>query len=71
MSAASVRVRSADRRHRHGRNKPEWTEGIISALAATNIRGEVPAFEGPYFQSRNADRHREVAQQLFAAGQAY
>jgi glutamyl-tRNA synthetase len=53
------------------RNKPEWTEGIISALAATNIRGEVPAFEGPYFQSRNADRHREVAQQLFAAGQAY
>jgi glutamyl-tRNA synthetase len=69
MSAAPVRVRSADRRHRRGRNKPEWTEGIISALAAINIHGEDPAFE--YFQSRNADQHREVAQQLFAASQAY
>lgn len=53
------------------RNKPEWTEGIISALAAIGIHGEDPAFEGPYFQSHNADRHREAAQQLFAAGRAY
>ncbi|MFI5819505.1 glutamate--tRNA ligase [Streptomyces rishiriensis] len=53
------------------RNKPEWTEGIISALAAIGIDGEDPAFEGPYFQSHNASRHREAAQQLFAAGRAY
>ncbi|KAA6217525.1 glutamate--tRNA ligase [Streptomyces filamentosus] len=53
------------------RNKPEWIDGIVDALAAIGIHGEDPAFEGPYFQSHNADRHREAGLQLFAAGRAY
>lgn len=53
------------------RNKPEWTEGIIGALASIGISEADPAFEGPYFQSHNADRHREAAQRLYAAGRAY
>ncbi|MEU5084036.1 MULTISPECIES: glutamate--tRNA ligase [Streptomyces] len=53
------------------RNKPEWIDGIISALAAIGIHDEDPAFEGPYFQSHNAGRHREAAEGLFAAGRAY
>ncbi|MEU5432054.1 glutamate--tRNA ligase [Streptomyces sp. NPDC020719] len=53
------------------RNKPEWIDGIINALAAIGISEADPAFEGPYFQSHNADRHREAAQQLHAAGRAY
>ncbi|MFB6643145.1 glutamate--tRNA ligase [Streptomyces chartreusis] len=53
------------------RNKAEWIDGIISALAAIGINDADPAFEGPYFQSRNADRHREAAQQLYTAGRAY
>ncbi|GAA2372362.1 glutamate--tRNA ligase [Streptomyces cuspidosporus] len=53
------------------RNQPEWVEGIISALAAIGINESDPAFEGPYFQSQNAGRHREAAEQLYAAGKAY
>ncbi|WP_370065549.1 glutamate--tRNA ligase [Streptacidiphilus sp. MAP5-3] len=53
------------------RNKPEWIDGIISALAAIGISKDDPAFEGPYFQSHNADRHREAAAQLRDAGRAY
>lgn len=53
------------------RNQPEWVDGIISALAAIGINESDPAFEGPYFQSQNADRHREAADQLYAAGKAY
>ncbi|KUJ67833.1 glutamate--tRNA ligase [Streptomyces albus subsp. albus] len=53
------------------RNRSEWIDGIIGALAAIGINESDPAFEGPYFQSHNADRHREAAQQLFAAGKAY
>ncbi|MDX3224722.1 glutamate--tRNA ligase [Streptomyces sp. ME19-01-6] len=53
------------------RNQAEWVEGIISALAAIGINESDPAFEGPYFQSQNADRHREAAEQLYAAGKAY
>ncbi|WP_461036843.1 glutamate--tRNA ligase [Streptomyces mayteni] len=53
------------------RNQPQWVEGIIGALASIGIHAEDPAFEGPYFQSHNADRHREAAQQLHAAGKAY
>ena len=53
------------------RNKPEWIDGIISALAAIGINKSDPAFEGPYFQSHNADRHREAGLQLLAAGHAY
>lgn len=43
------------------RNKPEWIDGIVSALAAIGIHGEDTAFEGPYFQSHNAARHSEAA----------
>jgi glutamyl-tRNA synthetase len=53
------------------RNKPEWIQGIISALAAIGISDADPAFEGPFFQSHNADRHREAATGLHAAGKAY
>ncbi|WP_285496509.1 glutamate--tRNA ligase [Actinomadura sp. NBRC 104425] len=51
------------------RNKPEWTEGIIRALAWLGIDGE--EYEGPYFQSANADKHREAAARLREQGRAY
>ncbi|MFF3869610.1 glutamate--tRNA ligase [Micromonospora sp. NPDC001898] len=51
------------------RNKPEWTEGILSALDWIGIaRG---SYEGPHFQSSYAGEHRAAAQRLFEAGQAY
>ena len=51
------------------RNKPEWTEGIISALAWMGI--EPGTYEGPYFQSEYAPAHVAAARTLFAAGNAY
>lgn len=53
------------------RNRPEWTEGIISALAWIGIHSESPLFEGPYFQSSYADQHRETAARLHKEGRAY
>lgn len=53
------------------RNRPEWTEGIISALAWLGISGESERFEGPYFQSANRERHTEVARELYESGRAY
>ena len=53
------------------RNRPEWTQGIIDALAWIGIRREDPAFEGPYFQSEYADVHVAAAEQLFRNGHAY
>ena len=53
------------------RNRPEWTQGIIDALAWIGIGADDPAFEGPYFQSANAAAHVAAAERLFAAGQAY
>src|SRR5207248_1410366 len=53
------------------RNKPEWTEDVLSALAAIGISADDPAFEGPYFQSRSAGRHRAAGGQLLAARLAY
>ncbi len=53
------------------RNKPEWTEGIISALAWLGIHQEDPHFEGPYFQSDYAGTHRETAERLAKEGHAY
>jgi glutamyl-tRNA synthetase len=51
------------------RNRPEWTEGIISALDWLGIvRG---SYEGPYFQSDNAAEHVAAAGRLFDSGQAY
>ncbi|MER6171549.1 glutamate--tRNA ligase [Streptosporangium sp. NPDC001681] len=53
------------------RNRPEWTEGIISALAWIGINDGAPAFEGPYFQSSYEKQHREAAARLLAEGRAY
>ncbi len=53
------------------RNRPEWVEGIISALAAIGISSADPVFEGPYFQSHSAVGHREASLRLFAEGKAY
>ena len=40
------------------RNRPEWTEGIIDALAWIGITATTRTFEGPYFQSDYADAAR-------------
>lgn len=53
------------------RNRPEWTQGIIDALAWIGIHADDPHFEGPYFQSHYADQHVVAARQLFDAGSAY
>lgn len=53
------------------RNRPEWTAGIISALAAIGINGDNPVFEGPYFQSAYEEQHREAVAKLVADGRAY
>jgi glutamyl-tRNA synthetase len=51
------------------RNRPEWTEGILDALDWIGI--ERGFYEGPYFQSQNAEAHRTAAEKLHAAGLAY
>lgn len=51
------------------RNRPEWTEGILSALDWIGIKRG--SYEGPYFQSDNAEEHRAAAARLYAAGRAY
>jgi glutamyl-tRNA synthetase len=53
------------------RNRPEWTQGIIEALAWLGIHQDDPTFEGPYFQSQYAAAHLTAAQRLFEAGAAY
>ncbi|MBI4934920.1 MAG: glutamate--tRNA ligase [Actinobacteria bacterium] len=53
------------------RNRPEWTQGIIDALAWIGIHSDDPHFEGPYFQSHYAEQHVAAAQRLFEAGHAY
>src|SRR6478609_11716928 len=53
------------------RNRPEWTQGIVDALAWIGISATDPAFEGPYFQSANAELHVTAAHRLFESGQAY
>src|SRR5687768_10395758 len=62
-----LRVEDTD----EARNRPEWTDGIIDALAWIGIRSTDPTFEGPYFQSEYADQHVAAAQRLFDAGLAY
>ena len=49
------------------RNRPEWTQGIIDALAWIGISADDPHFEGPHFQSANAAAHVTAANQLFDA----
>src|SRR3954452_4202132 len=53
------------------RNRPEWTQGIIDALAWIGISRDDPTFEGPYFQSNFAEAHLAAAQRLFESGAAY
>ncbi len=51
------------------RNRPEWTEGIISALDWIGI--ERGTYEGPYYQSTYADEHTAAATRLYGEGRAY
>jgi glutamyl-tRNA synthetase len=51
------------------RNRPEWTEGIISALDWIGI--ERGTYEGPYFQSSYAADHTAAATRLYGEGRAY
>ncbi|MFD6752316.1 glutamate--tRNA ligase [Micromonospora gifhornensis] len=51
------------------RNKPEWTEGILSALDWIGISRD--SYEGPYFQSSYAQEHRAAAARLHDSGRAY
>ncbi len=53
------------------RNRPEWTQGIIDALAWIGISSDDEHFEGPHFQSEYADAHVAAAERLFADGHAY
>ncbi len=53
------------------RNRPEWTEGILSALEWLGIDSSSPTFEGPYFQSAYAEEHLQAATRLFETGHAY
>jgi glutamyl-tRNA synthetase len=53
------------------RNEPQWTQGIIDALAWIGIDSNDPHFEGPYFQSTYAAEHVAAAQKLFDSGNAY
>src|SRR6201991_2121351 len=51
------------------RNRPEWTEGIISALDWIGI--ERGTYEGPHFQSSYAEDHKAAGTRLFGEGRAY
>jgi glutamyl-tRNA synthetase len=51
------------------RNRPEWTEGIIRALAWLGI-GE-DQYEGPFLQSANTGEHKKAVERLRDAGRAY
>ena len=53
------------------RNRPEWTQGIIDALAWIGISADDPHFEGPLFQSEYAAAHVAAAHRLFEQGDAY
>jgi glutamyl-tRNA synthetase len=80
-SARSVLFNWAFARHQGGtlvlriedtdaaRNRPEWTEGILSAMAWLGI--DSSQYEGPYFQSANLPKHTEAAQRLHEQGRAY
>ena len=53
------------------RNEPQWTQGIIDALAWIGIDSKDSHFEGPYFQSTYAAEHVAAAHKLFESGNAY
>ncbi len=62
-----LRVEDTD----EARNRPEWTAGIIDALAWIGISADDPHFEGPAFQSDFADAHLAAAKRLVDEGHAY
>lgn len=49
------------------RNRPEWTEGILSAMRWLGLDWD----EGPYFQSERAASHVDAAMRLHQQGRAY
>jgi glutamyl-tRNA synthetase len=51
------------------RNRPEWTDGIISAMAWLGIDGS--QYEGPFLQSDNLGKHTKAARRLYEQGRAY
>jgi glutamyl-tRNA synthetase len=51
------------------RNRPEWIDGIISALAWLGI--DASQYEGPFLQSDNLVQHTAAAQRLYEQGRAY
>jgi len=60
-----LRVEDTD----EARNRPEWTEGIISALEWIGVAPGT--YEGPHFQSEYAASHADAAGKLYADGNAY
>jgi glutamyl-tRNA synthetase len=53
------------------RNRPEWTQGIIDALAWIGISADDPHFEGPHFQSEYAPRTSTPRSGCTSKGHAY
>ncbi|MFD6096836.1 glutamate--tRNA ligase [Nocardiopsis flavescens] len=51
------------------RSRPEWTEGILSAMAWLGV--DASRYEGPYSQTDYADQHTEAARRLRKEGLAY
>ncbi len=51
------------------RNRPEWIDGIISALAWLGI--DAGQYEGPFLQSDNLAKHAEAGRALYEQGRAY
>ena len=49
------------------RNRPEWTEGILSALDWLGLAPD----EGPYFQSANEAVHDDAIEALWSSGALY
>ena len=58
-----LRIEDTDR----ARNQSELVDNILEVLTWLGIDWD----EGPFFQSARAERHREVVDQLVAAGAAY
>jgi glutamyl-tRNA synthetase len=58
-----LRIEDTDRE----RSSEEAVAGILGAFDWLGLEPD----EGPYFQSRRIDRHREVAAEMLAAGSAY
>jgi glutamyl-tRNA synthetase len=54
------------------RNSPEWTDGILNALAWLGIEAsDDGGYEGPFFQSQGKDRQTAAATTLYEQGAAY